>query len=155
MTQTPNMYWLGILLFSIGITGCDPAYGIFRSLKNIPSPPFKCIEDSLTRMKGVTDVSYRFKKGRRRFLLLAPDEFHFYEYKYAGQYISFYFKVRYKNEIEFHHHYAHLGLPPKQKDVNKVRPIMLKFEHLIEDHCSVQGFTDAIKESCTGGILCK
>lgn len=147
-----------LLLVAIAlVAGCDYMHGVSRFTKVGTVPPFKCVEDSLRRVGGVSDVAYRVEEGGRPLTahgIEKPDQIHRYMYTYRGLRTNFYFKVNYKNEIEFHHTYFDINATPPQDDIDEIRPIMFKIEKRVANECGIPELSSSVKESCSG-VQCK
>jgi len=139
------------------VAGCDYVHGVIHFTRITEIPPFKCVENSLRKVEGVSDVLYRTEEGGRPLTahgIEKPDRIHRYMYKYAGLNGNFYFKVNYKDETEFYHTYIDINATPPQADIDAIRPAMFQIEKRVADECGVPNFSSSVKESCSG-VQCK
>lgn len=139
------------------VAGCDYVHGVTRFTNVAQVPPFKCVEDSLRKVDGVSDVVYRIETGGRPLTahgVEKPDQVHRYMYTYAGLNGNFVFIVNYKGDTEFYHTYIDINATPPQADIDAIRPAMSKIEKRVANECEVVDLASSIKESCSG-VQCK
>jgi len=141
-----------LLLAAIAIVaGCDHMHGVRHFTKVAEVPPFRCVENTLRKVEGVSDVAYRVEEGERPLTahgIENPDQIHRYMYRYAGLNGNFYFKVNYKGDTEFHQTYIDINATPPQADIDVIRPAMFKIEKRVANECGVVNLTSSIKEAC-------
>jgi len=139
------------------VAGCDYVHGVTHFTRVAEVPPFRCVEDSLRKVEGVSDVVYRVEEGGRPLTahgIEKPDQIHRYMYRYAGLNGNFYFKVNYKGDSEFYQTYIDINSTPPQADIDAIRPAMFKIEKRVANECGIVALTSSVEESCSG-VQCK
>ncbi|WP_351018647.1 hypothetical protein [Shewanella sp. AC91-MNA-CIBAN-0169] len=106
-------------------------------------------------VQGVSDVEYRSEEGGRELTLSGiqqPEVISRILYTYDGLNGNFYFRTNHKGIVEFNHTYFGINRRPPQSDIDKIRPVMLKIEDSITQHCKIDISTKTV-EKCMG-ITC-
>ena len=149
--SAPQMRAL-LLAIAALVTGCDHIHGVARYTDPMPSaPPARCVQDAVSSVEGVKNVSYSWELGSRPLTLHGiekPDQVHRFWYEYKGIKSNLYFVARHDGSATYHHSYGCLNCTPPQSTIDTLYPGMRAIDEAIKLRCGVSA---PIQESCSGG----
>jgi copper chaperone CopZ len=140
-----------LLAAVILVAGCDYLHGVSRYTGEIPiAPPSKCVEEAISSVDGVTNVSYSLEEGGRPLTLHGiqqSDQVHRFWYEYKGIKSNVYFISHYNGTADYHHSYGCINCTPPQEVIDRLYPGMRAIDQAVTSHC---GLAVPIHERCSG-----
>lgn len=146
-----------LVLVSSFLAACDFVGGVHRHYHLREAPIPLCVEQSLTRMEGVTNVRYVQEQANAWRLTLRGykrSQFHKFSYEAVGIEVSLEIELYYNNEADYRHSYMRLNTVPPQEHIDRIRPVMTQVEQVLETECEIKGLSSGIEESCSR-VKCK
>jgi len=148
------MRHLFLLFFLLLLSGCDPGYGIYRSAR-VPFMPAPALVGTLVKeTPGIDYVHYTRSEGGRPLTLTgvkSPDQVYTFSYRGSSNIEGqLQFVVNYKGRVEYSQSFMSLGVPPTQQSIEATRPVMLRIEERLEQHCGLTNLLASVHESCYG-----
>lgn len=143
-----------VTIIVLGLAACDTMYGVVRRAPVGETVlPIQCIEDATKGVVGVENVEYRLEDGGRQLTwsgVQDPERIHRISYDFDGLFGNFYFRTSYRGISEFSHAYIRINARPPQREIDKIRPVMLAIEQAIGIECALDLAPPAIHEECLG-----
>lgn len=135
------------------LTGCDRYYGLSRHINTDYIVDHQCIRGALSSVGDIHDIEHKQEEGGIPITitgLQVPDQLHYYFYKAGDLNGYIYTRTNYEKKTEIIQSYGALHVTPRQEDINKIRPVMVKIESAIKDKCGIENIETLIKEICSG-----
>lgn len=142
-----TLYRSGIaaLLSGLLLSACDFTAGVYRisSLDDVPPPA--CVEETLRKVVGVTNVTY------------APAEVNghpLHRFTYRAEGVNILVDIeRNTARPEYRHYYKVFNTVPPKELVARLRPVMARVDDALESHCGMLGLSQKAEEHCSRGLF--
>ena len=138
------MRTLAIVLLSLALTACDPAYGVWRhAYVGIMPDPAK-VRAIIQKTPGIDDVTYRHHKGG----LPTMEEFYF-DYrggsKVRGELLLM---IDSRKRVRYSQSLFALLEPPPQEYIDATLPVMKRIELRLERDAGLSGLQSSVTQDC-------
>jgi hypothetical protein len=138
-----------LIIAGLLIAGCDAKYGVFRVADIDHFIDHKCINVSLQSVKEVASIEHAFMRGIPSMTSNMTDTYARHRYHYTVEHVNGFVSVLTNdNGTQVAQFSSAINLPPSQKDIDIIRPIMDKIEVAITSYCDVSNISSLVKETC-------
>jgi hypothetical protein len=135
---------LVLVAFSLGLVGCDPAYGVWRhaSVEHMPDP--SKVRAIVQNTPGIDKVTYRHYHGG-----FPPTTEDYFDYR-GGSEVGgeLLFRIDSRKRIEYSQSCMSLLEPPRQQYIDATLPVMKRIELRLEREAGFPGLQSSVKQDC-------
>jgi len=148
-TRAPALLGLGLAGL---LAGCfDPIHGITRNASLPYRPELACIEGAICSVPEVRSVRAWSCEGGCPVTLTGlkpPDRLYYFTYDIGVTQPTLLVSIDYAGRVELSQHLISVGHRLPQAQVDAARPVMIRIEKVLEEHCGLGPLE--IRESCSG-----